>query len=222
MYESAQLNGDVLAARADHVQTVLNEQMRQRRESGHNQIDWDKLAQAVAHRSSWAMRQAMRLAQKDALEAHLCTEVSSSDLSFEASNQLLLKRMSMPFNSEFPSSLPTCASRRLSLPTSSLYNTTNTRAPVDVFKLKEMNRQFLKSMTAQQQPCAEAHKASGSIPHSNSLALMLVRGRKLAMQNSNNSLPNRNPMSFSNGLQFGHGLRRDSLHGLIRETTKDL
>ena len=235
MYESAELNAAVLKARADHVQAVLQEQSRQR-SSGGGPLDWNELAKAVSHRSTWAMRQASRLAMNDALEAR---DVWDMDSLCSSNGSNYLKRFSMPFYNS--NELPNCTTttlRRLSLPMgSSIYNTTTAstattstttrRNSVDVQKLKEMNRQFLKSVTGSQNGMHTKNPASSSLaPHSNSLSLMLVRGRRMAMQQQQGNAPSPRALmaglADSTTLSLGQALRRDSLHGLIRESTRDL
>lgn len=250
MYESAQLNGNVLAARANHIRAVLQEQERQRTAAPNDALDWTALAKSVATRSAWAMRQASRLALKDAMEAQEVWEMDATGFGLgnqqlQQQQQLPLKRLSMPFTG---GDLPTvtCASRRLSLPMGSLYNATQ-RATVDVHKLKEMNRQFLKSMagfqgtttatTTTTTACGGggattntncANKTTPTTSRNNSLAHMLVRGRRLAMNNNNNNQGVENQhrrlagLAQEASLSLGHGLRRDSLHGLIRDSTADL
>ena len=233
MYESAQLNGHVLQARADHVRAVLQEQERQLADSPEEPVllDWNALAKVVSSRSAWAMRQATRLALKDAMEAQDVWDNNSLDMGTTTTAATTLapfKRLSMPFNTQ---GLTTSMTRRLSLPMGSLYNGNSVtgssrRATVDVHKLKEMNRQFLKSVTGMQ-GTATAAKQNGSL-HSNSLALMLVRGRRLAMHNNNGNNNGSTvqerlaDLAQNASLSLGHGLRRDSLHGLIRDSTVDL
>eukprot|EP00977_Amphora_coffeiformis_P027899 scaffold34658_cov230-Amphora_coffeaeformis.AAC.6 len=250
MYESAQLNGDVLQARAQHCRAVLQEQARQKQQrqsdtttnnnnnnNGNNtlgELDWEALAKAVAPRSAWAMRQASRLALKDALEAQEDAETDASG--FALTQEIVassLKRLSMPF------------SRRTSLDSSLPSMTTSTRANVDVYKLKEMNRQFLQSMTAKQLQ-GNGHSASTNkkknmhhpllkpqgknnsnkmmaptgispgrgLSHSNSLSLMLVRGRRFALQQNHAG-------GGPNAAAMGCGMRRDSLQGILRDAAQE-
>lgn len=256
MYESARLNANVLAARSEHIQSVLREQGRQREAAAATQspsllsnnknkknkkthdfeLNWEELAAVAAPRSAWAKRQAARLALRDALAAQEAMESSSSTTGLALDNNKLLqletmKRLSMPFVS---SSASSSVSPRLSLPTSSLYNTAPTgrraRVPVDVQKLKEMNRQFLHSMTqgggkaggaaaaAAGQVQQQQQQRKGSLSRPDSLALLLVRGRQHSLQN--NPQQQQQQAQQHMPLHMVAGLRRDSLHGILREATQ--
>jgi len=303
MYESAQRNGDVLRARAQHVRAVLQEQVRQQqqqppsddstdpshigeRTTNTTRLDWDALAGVVSQRSAWAMRQASRLALGDALDAR--EEEYETDtggggyapiVTHDDIVQMSWKRISMPFPTA-PS-----ATQRRCYP--SLDGAIPPTRAVDVKRLREMNRQLLRSIAAGQQqqqqqqqqqesppqdryphetnigkntthlpPFFESSTAKqqqqqqqqgningaikmtgrGGVSHSNSLSLMLVRGRRYAMM-QNNHLHHHHHHHDDDTMQgkdddddqinrytdpsLGYGIRRDSFHGLLRDATKD-
>lgn len=228
MYESARLNANVLAARMNHIQAVLQEQMRQRQSAPGKKLDWEALAAKVTPKSTWAKRQAARLALRDSIEVQDVMESASNGFSMDCSATLAtMKRLSMPF----VSSNPDTATASCSL--SSLYNTTTAsqraRAPVDVQKLKEMNRQFLQSMTEGKNASSSSSSSTmplktkgGAMSSSNSLALMLVRGRQHALQNNPHQQQQQQIQSSlqADSSLLVSGLRRDSLAGILQDATQ--
>lgn len=205
MYESAGRNADFLAARTAAVQAVLEEQARQKQENPGAPLDWDLVHRKVAARSAMSARHASQLAWKDALEAQGAFEPSTAP----RMTSHLPKRLSMPFSAEV---LPNnSTSGRLSLSSGTLFGTT--RAPVDIHKLKEMNRQFLQSMTTVG-GAAGTLKSNDPTPprllQSNSLSLLLVRGRRLQAEQEQAQ----EPVSSQANATFS---LRDSLHELLNQ-----
>lgn len=179
MYETAATNADFLASRSAYVQAVLEEQQRQR-QAGHGPLDWETVHKVVAPRSALAARYATRMGWKDSLDAQSAWEPSTSTR--PACLPSFSKRLSMPFTSSLPYGTTAAA--------------TTGRAPVDVYRLKELNRQFLQRMSSS--ATYQKETLDGSVPptpmprlvHSNSLSMMLLRGKQHLYQTSSSLPPN--------------------------------
>jgi hypothetical protein len=204
MYESAKRNRDALTSRSDYIRTILKEQNRQRGGA----LDWEKVSDLMAPRSAWALKQASRLAWKDTLEAQQAFDASVETPTHLMNSELpTMRRLSMT------NIMNGIQERFASYPARPAYNNNNNsnaavnrpRLPVDIHKLKEMNRQFLHTMASQKQPSQQKR-----LRPNDSLAGLLVQGKRHEFQNQQTPV-----VSHDQPLEIGDAIRRDSLYGIM-------
>jgi hypothetical protein len=207
MYESAKLNRDALTARSDYIQTILKEQNRQRGGA----LDWEKVKDLMAPRSAWALKQASRLAWKDTLEAQDDFDLFADSPTHMMDSDLpTMRRLSMT------NIMNGIQERFASYPTRPAYTNNNAavnlpRQPVDIHKLKEMNRQFLHTMASQKQPSQQKQPLQQKrLRPNDSLADLLVQGKRHEFQNQQAPI-----VSHDQPLEIGNAIRRDSLYGFM-------
>jgi hypothetical protein len=139
-YQSPSLHAELMAHRAMHVQTVLNEQLRLKL---HPDSKGKSLAESiqpyVKHMSQWATQRARNLAEMDALEVQSILQNSKGRASGRRRSCLGIPSSSKRRRVTHRSSLP--------LQQPSMTSFTSPATPgLDLVQLREMNRQLLQSI----------------------------------------------------------------------------